>query len=108
MLIAEIGGVRARPTFHRWITAEGAAGVVDLLALEAEPWADPVEAPPATGDPGDGVGGLVEEAVGLLLLGDVHAHDGVQPVEEPAELDEVLDAGPRRGRASMALSRSRM
>jgi predicted nucleic acid-binding protein len=53
MLIAEIGGVRARPTFHRWITAEGAAGVVDLLALEAEPWADPVEAPPATGDPGD-------------------------------------------------------
>jgi hypothetical protein len=37
----------------RWITAEEAAGFVDLLAHEAEPWVDPVEVPPTTGDPKD-------------------------------------------------------
>ena len=32
---------------------EEAAGFVDPLAHEAEPWVDPVEVPPTTGDPKD-------------------------------------------------------
>jgi uncharacterized protein len=52
-LIAELRGVLARPKFRRWITTEEATAFVDLLEREAEPWVDPVEVPPATGDPKD-------------------------------------------------------
>jgi predicted nucleic acid-binding protein len=53
ILTAELRGVLTRPKFRCWITAEEAAGFVDLLAHEAEPWVDPVEVPPTTGDPKD-------------------------------------------------------
>ena len=52
-LIAELRGVLARPKFRRWITAEEATAFVDLLEREAEPWIDPGEMTPATGDPKD-------------------------------------------------------
>ena len=53
ILIAELRGVLERPKFRRWITAEKATALVDLLEREAEPWVDPVEVPPVTGDPKD-------------------------------------------------------
>ena len=53
ILIAELRGVLARPKFRRWITTEEATAFVDLLEREAEPWVDPVEVPPTTGDPKD-------------------------------------------------------
>ncbi len=52
-LIAELRGVLERSKFRRWISAEDATAFVDLLEREAEPWVDPVEAPPVTGDPKD-------------------------------------------------------
>jgi len=52
-LIAELRGVLARPKFRRWVTAEEATAFVDLLEREAEPWIDPGEITPATGDPKD-------------------------------------------------------
>lgn len=45
MLIAELGDVLMRPKVRRWITAEEAAALVELLDREAESWADPAEAP---------------------------------------------------------------
>ena len=53
ILIAELRDVLARPKFRRWIRAEEATAFVDLLEREGEPWMDPVEVPPATGDPKD-------------------------------------------------------
>ena len=53
VLIAELRGVLERPKLRRWITAEEATTLVDLLEREAEPWADPVEVPPVTRDPKD-------------------------------------------------------
>jgi len=53
ILIAELRGVLAQPKFRRWITTEEATAFVDLLEREAEPCNDPVEVPPATGDPKD-------------------------------------------------------
>ena len=53
ILIAELRGVLERPKFRRWIAAEDAAAFVDLLEREAEPWVDPLEVPPVTGDPKD-------------------------------------------------------
>ena len=43
----------ARPKFRRWITEAQAATFVDRLDAEAEPWPDPNEVPPVTGDPKD-------------------------------------------------------
>jgi predicted nucleic acid-binding protein len=40
ILIAELRGVLVRPKFRRWITAEQAAGFVDLLEREAGPCID--------------------------------------------------------------------
>lgn len=53
ILIAELRGVLERPKFRRWITAEEVTAFVDLLDREAEPWVDPLEVPPVTGDPKD-------------------------------------------------------
>lgn len=52
-LVEELRDVLARPKFRRWITAEEAATFVDRLEAEGEPWPDPAEVPPVTGDPKD-------------------------------------------------------
>lgn len=52
-LIEELRDVLARPKFRRWITADEATSLIDRLDAEAEPWPDPTQVLPVTGDPKD-------------------------------------------------------
>jgi uncharacterized protein len=85
ILIAELRGVLARPKFRRWITTEEATAFVDLLEREAEPWVDPVEVPPATGDPKDDYLVAVHRScqADLLVSGDSDLLDW-QPTTSPS------------------------